>query len=1332
MDVETLISQFHASDDSAERVHAARQLGEVGGERAITALGVGLSAEPGMVAEAAAIALAGVEDERAAQYLMTAADPSGPEMRVAAAAAGLRALGQRDPGRLPEVISALEGVLDNEGFRAVTDAVDALETIGSEPAFDALLAAVRGEHSHEASTRAIRAVAHLPHASGPRAEEVLPALASALADTYTSRDAAYGLARLPGGVDVLLTALEHDDSGYIVANALAESGDPRAIPVLRAKLRSSMGRGAGYALTRLGPAGVRAMVDAYVDPDRDVRDLAAEMLGRSRAEIGEPLRAMIGHAGPEAIPAARLAGELMLETAREPLAEAVGSQAPELRLAALDALTRIGAPGPVPTLTQCLDDTEPEIRAAAVRALTTTGAPQTVARIAALLGDTDARVQAAAAHAIAELGVAAGHEHELIDLLGEDDPALRAAAAQALASADQDKAFEPLLVALGDRARRVRNAAAATLARFGPDAVTPLAKRLSDPSKDVRDAAADALGMIGEAAYPELQRAAASGGARPRAAATAALARAAVDSSQPLRAVMNGLDDESEEVQREALLGLARLPATRMLEVDETTIERVLELLLDSGSPHDEIAASTLLALGSPAAPLFVTGPLDPGPMVASQLETTLRRGPRRARRAVAVAIAASLRELQPAAQPFPGWFSVRREPSLIHTSAWVSPLMSALSEATEDPDLLIREAARDALSQAGTVLAAKRAPVAFVDEHPMYFRAPESNLDVPLPEERQAELPTGSGPRPRYADITVFDHVGERLSDGEPLRVRQRSTLEVAVRRVRTGLSREAPAAAIVEPGTAETIDILVVLDADGVDVEPTSGWLKLPPEGDSVQNPRFELTPRTPGLTEVSIRLYYNFNLLESVRVVAEVVSRLRPAPGSHLGLKEPLALEQDRIARGFEGLEDTVPRAIHVDVEQENGTYTFRFAMVGPGGREIVLTGSKRLDTSYLQDRLVSVRRELDMLVLGTSYATEVAGSKSLFHDALRSLAEVGRELWQNLFRANTQTEPSLWRIGEWLTEHPPPPESVIQISLDDSASDLVFPWGFVYDRELPQNEYEDPDPEGFWGIRYVIEQQAPGRQPDGPDVVRRTNGPLSVAYMLWGQFPKVQAHSDAVAQLGSRAPRRALVSTPPVERPSTFISLVQDRDPEDILYFFTHGSTRRPASALGLDTAGLLLEVYRGLPQAVRDDPAVRAAYESLAEEGSWLKLTYGKLKLGPLRGLAPGTIAPLVFLNACESAQLFPSFGDDSFVSFFLAWGARTVIGTECRMTVHFAYPFGEAVLDAVMDGIPVGLALLRTRRSFIEKRNPLGLAYTLYGSACAGFGPASQSTRGST
>lgn len=127
--------------------------------------------------------------------------------------------------------------------------------------------------------------------------------------------------------------------------------------------------------------------------------------------------------------------------------------------------------------------------------------------------------------------------------------------------------------------------------------------------------------------------------------------------------------------------------------------------------------------------------------------------------------------------------------------------------------------------------------------------------------------------------------------------------------------------------------------------------------------------------------------------------------------------------------------------------------------------------------------------------------------------------------------------------------------------------------------------------------MIEQQAPDGQWAGPNAARRTSGSLSLGHLLWSHFRSVAARSNAVAQLRLRGPRPALVTAAPVKNPLTFRRQVQDRDPEDILSFFTCASAPRPVSAVGLDTAGLPLELCCALPQAVPDDRAATAAYES---------------------------------------------------------------------------------------------------------------------------------------
>ena len=73
--------------------------------------------------------------------------------------------------------------------------------------------------------------------------------------------------------------------------------------------------------------------------------------------------------------------------------------------------------------------------------------------------------------------------------------------------------------------------------------------------------------------------------------------------------------------------------------------------------------------------------------------------------------------------------------------------------------------------------------------------------------------------------------------------------------------------------------------------------------------------------------------------------------------------------------------------------------------------------------------------------------------------------------------------------------------------------------------------------------------------------------------------------------------------------------------------------------------------------------------------------------------APTTVQlpgnPLVFINACESAELSPLFYN-GFVPYFMAKGARGVIGTECKTPVLFAIEWADAFFDRFLDGAAVG------------------------------------------
>lgn len=116
--------------------------------------------------------------------------------------------------------------------------------------------------------------------------------------------------------------------------------------------------------------------------------------------------------------------------------------------------------------------------------------------------------------------------------------------------------------------------------------------------------------------------------------------------------------------------------------------------------------------------------------------------------------------------------------------------------------------------------------------------------------------------------------------------------------------------------------------------------------------------------------------------------------------------------------------------------------------------------------------------------------------------------------------------------------------------------------------------------------------------------------------------------------------------------------------------------------------------------------------------SCLVLTDARITLGDLNLDAPTTTqicgSPLVFINACESAEMSPAFYD-GFVPYFMAKGARGVVGTESRMPALFAAAWAKRFFERFLDGEPLGEAFLGLRREFLEEHgNPLGLLYAVH------------------
>jgi hypothetical protein len=339
-----------------------------------------------------------------------------------------------------------------------------------------------------------------------------------------------------------------------------------------------------------------------------------------------------------------------------------------------------------------------------------------------------------------------------------------------------------------------------------------------------------------------------------------------------------------------------------------------------------------------------------------------------------------------------------------------------------------------------------------------------------------------------------------------------------------------------------------------------------------------------------------------------------------------------------------------------------------------------------------------------------------------------------LWRRLFKREQRS--AIWKIGRWLEKHPLKSGGIIQVSCQKNAANFVFPWALLYDRSIPKAKGEYPTPEGFWGIRYCIEQRLPNLI-GSTDKAIQIEDKLKLGFMLWKEFRNVKKEYSLMETLEQQCAGKLRVSNPPIDVAEDAIELLRNCDAH-ILYFYTHGYTRLREADIGVGkNLDLFIRWYEGLDKDYPIDNTFQKLYESVKQgqfemDRSWIELSYGKIYLDELYDdevdLKAGS---LVFLNMCESAQVTPSLSD-SFIQFFLDRGAKGVIGTECPMTIEFAHPFAEKLLRGMLLGEQVGVNLLNTRRYFMQLKNPLGLAYTLFGSATVCFAPPSLSTVSTT
>jgi hypothetical protein len=274
-----------------------------------------------------------------------------------------------------------------------------------------------------------------------------------------------------------------------------------------------------------------------------------------------------------------------------------------------------------------------------------------------------------------------------------------------------------------------------------------------------------------------------------------------------------------------------------------------------------------------------------------------------------------------------------------------------------------------------------------------------------------------------------------------------------------------------------------------------------------------------------------------------------------------------------------------------------------------------------------------------------------------------------------------------MGNWLRKVTMGARKPLTIQIVAEAAPI--PWPLLYMGDASSKAKLDWD--YFLGMRHVIEQLPMVNDlPYGDGSIPSDKPELHVSINFNSKID-VQMHADFVGRqqkfwTDAVAARTRMKVTGRTMRDELMAALGDAETDDQIFYFYGH------AVAAGLGTPG--------------------------GPDASHLVLTDAKLSLGDLNLDAPTTVQmrgnPLVFINACESAQMSPLFYD-GFVPYFMAKGARGVIGTECKTPAIFAAEWAQRFFTRFLDGESLGDLFLALRREFLEKNgNPLGLLYAVH------------------
>jgi hypothetical protein len=448
----------------------------------------------------------------------------------------------------------------------------------------------------------------------------------------------------------------------------------------------------------------------------------------------------------------------------------------------------------------------------------------------------------------------------------------------------------------------------------------------------------------------------------------------------------------------------------------------------------------------------------------------------------------------------------------------------------------------------------------------------------------------------------------------------------------------------------------------------------------------------PKSAGIARLRLCVYYSYNLVQSLAVVALVST----GPITQVEAANYAEVEFS-MADTLLGIELLPPRTINL-LTNDNGDGTHKIVIHGPGIKlEYTVTGSRAITDA--RKTLLAICADVDKEGRPTKYHysdDDNSGDEHKLIADLKELADLGRTLYGDLI-----TDPANWAAEDPLEQALKQPGE-IQISVTHAAR-IIYPWALLYDRKLESGPGTvvcplmleklagpgQPDyrinscldggcphtsdlkticPLGFWGFRHAIEQLPPNQGRVVDEIV--THRP-PIFFMAVHQELEGKLHRAEIE-------KKAELTADYYDLKAAISTAVRATHPH-VVYFYCHGGHDARVPWLGVGDG----------EQIIPDD------FRAWETNKHWR------------------TTTPLVVVNGCHTVDLTP---DDllDFVKVF-AWSqAAGIIGTEIAIPQSLAREFGRYFMRRFVNGRKVAEILRDFRLTLLAKRNLLGLAYTPY------------------